>query len=77
MTDASGAHTVAASGSAGNTVSVNLAGGDATGAIATGSAAAPANVATGTSATMALNIDGTTVNANFANDVNAAGEAAA
>ena len=77
LTDASGAHTVAASGSAGNTVSVNLAGGDATSAVATGSAAAPANVATGTSATMALNIDGTTVTANFANDVNAAGAAAA
>ena len=77
LTDASGAHTVAASGSAGNTVSVNLAGDNATSAVATGSAAAPTNIATGTSATMALNIDGTTVNANFANDVNAAGTAAA
>jgi len=76
LTAVSGATIVAASGSAGNTVSVNLAGDDATGAVATGTAAAAANIATGTN-TMELNIDGTAVNANFANDVNAAGTAAA
>ncbi len=75
LSAASGANIVAASGSAGNTVSVNLAGGDATSALAAGSAAAPTNIATGTN-TLALKIDGVAVNANFANDANAAGSAA-
>ena len=76
LSAAMNANIVAASGSAGNTVSVNLAGGDASGATITGSAAAPATIATGTN-TMAFSVDGTTVNADFSNDVNAAGTAAA
>src|SRR5579871_5992776 len=75
LTAASGANMVAASGVAGNTVSVNLSGGDAKGAVATGAAPASANIATGTN-TMALTIDGVAVNADFSKDANGAGSVA-
>ena len=75
LTQASGAVSVGPSGSVGNTVSVNLAGGDATSAMATGSMAAPLTVATGAK-TLALQIDGVSVNADFSMDLNGAGEVA-
>jgi flagellin len=63
-------------GAAANSVTLNMAGGDATSAAFTSSTQAAANIAMGRDVALNFSIDGTTVNANFNNDVNSAGTAA-
>ncbi|MGA2574954.1 MAG: flagellin [Bryobacteraceae bacterium] len=65
-------------GALGNTIALNLAGGDATSAAYTSGSVAAANVNTSVAnAALNFSIDGQAVVANFANDANSAGTAAA